>query len=394
MLSTPLLRSRVMKAWSIHNTWRENLVEPRRVRVVPVKYEIRRFLCIPWTHAMVVLVDDDLFLLDSSSGARVSVPIFRGTSLLTISMKLFWRDSEHGFVLVVHCLDGPSELGESKINLQLFALDLARMSVSFLTSVLIPHSVSEVDLRGDHLAVMGHTTQPRASVIRSFHLVFVPNCSAHIRAVIRIKAPVTFGAASFAIIDARRFVLASRRGLVVYRLSTAALQSPGICAPWLRPVWTHIYSEPDILPRPPLGPVLTRTDGAISFSISSGAYLRCVLMTPGRPNSYAVTEKRLVDKVPVYFGISTGFRVGVYRRPCSTPAFITFSITSRKASMHPFFYEGDHRASAKGSVIFQFDVMDSLEAGTLQVDEEQGRILFLVRSHAKPVAKIIILELV
>ncbi|KAJ6507215.1 hypothetical protein C8R47DRAFT_1209148 [Mycena vitilis] len=371
-LSTPLLRSRVMKAWSIHAAWRENLLEPKRVRFIPVEHEIRRFVCIPWTRAVVLLVDNNLFLEDWSSAVRVPVPLSQGATLSTVSMRVFWTDPENGWVLVVHCL-GTIEFGEATTHLQLFAVDPVLISVSFLTSVVIPHSVSGIDLRGDHLAVVGHTAHLRSS------------------AVIRIKAPTTFGETSFAIVDVKRFVLVGPRGLAIYRLSAAALHSPGVCIPWLRPVWTHFYSEPDILSHPPLGPILIRTGGATSFSISGGAYLRCVLKTPGKADDYAVLQKRLAEKVPLYFGFSTGSSIGVYRRPLSAPSFTTFS---RKESMHPFFYEGDHRASAKGSVIFQFDVMDSLEVGALQVDEEQGRIMFLVRSHAKPVAKIIILELV
>ncbi|KAJ6507213.1 hypothetical protein C8R47DRAFT_1209146 [Mycena vitilis] len=393
-LPTPLLRSRVMKAWSIHAAWRENLLEPRRVRVIPAEWETSHFVRIPWTRAIVVLVDHDLFLSDWSSGARVPVPLSQDRTLLTLSMQVFWTDSENGWVLVVHSLG----LAKLWAHLQLFAVDPVHMSVSFLTSVVIPHSVAGIDLRGDHLAVMGHTIQPQSCLIRSFRLMFSPKCYVRVRAVIRMKTPLIYGETSFAIVDDRRFLLVDPAGLAIYRLSTAALQSPGACIPCLRSVWTHEYSDPDVLSSPSLGPILTRSDGALSVSICSGVYLRCVLMTPGRPHLYTVTKKRLVSQVPAQFDVSTGFRIGVYRRPYTSAEtfsiFNTSSVVSEKGSLHPFFYEHDNPPNAKGRVVFSPRGNDTLKYLTLQVDEEQGRLMFIVRSYAKRSAKIIVVELV
>ncbi|KAJ6507212.1 hypothetical protein C8R47DRAFT_1209145 [Mycena vitilis] len=395
-LSTPLLRSRVVKAWSILTAWRKKMLEPRHVRVIPVEWGIECFVCIPWTRVMVVLVDNELFLQNWSSGVRSPVPLLQDKRVL--SMKVFRRDSEPKCILVVHSVGLP-ELGD---YLQLFSVDPGRMSVSFLTSVIIPHSVSGTDLRGDHLAVLGYTAAPRSSVIRSFRLVFVPNCSVYLRAVLQFKAPVNYGETSFAIVDDDQLLLVSPRRIEVHTLSTAAsFQSHGGCTVGLCCTFSHDYSNPDILSRPPLGPILTRTDGAISFSTSSGAHMRSFFMTPvktpGRPDSYTVIEKRVSDEVPVHFGVSTGFRIAVFRLPYSTsPAFTTFTtwpVPNGKDSLYPFFYEGDHPKRAKGSVVFVPGANDVFVFGTLRVDEEQGRIMFIVQSFSDLTAKIIVLEL-
>ncbi|KAJ6507238.1 hypothetical protein C8R47DRAFT_1209164 [Mycena vitilis] len=400
-LSTPLLRSRSMEAWSIHIAWRRNALQPKRVRVVPVDSNISEFLWIPWTRVMVVLVGAKLFLQDWSSGARVPVPLSQDATLSRVSPRVFWTGSESGWVLV-HCF-GIVKVGEVNTRLQLFAVDPALMSVSFLTSVVVPHSVSGVDLRGDHLAVLGCTARPRSSVIRSFRVVLEPNCAANVEAVLRIKPPVNHGEIAFAILDEERFLLICPTRVAVYNLSIAASKSPSVDVPWCRPLWAYNYSQPDILTRPIVGPIIARTDGTIWFSISSGAYLRCVLITPseasGGPDSYAVIEKRLAYEVPYQLGISIGCRIGVFGRPyISSTAFTTFTTSSmfdEKDSLHPFFYRGDHPTNAKGSVVFAPGTKELLDVDSLQVDEDQGRIMFLVHSHvSNPVSKLIVLELV
>ncbi|KAJ6507244.1 hypothetical protein C8R47DRAFT_1209169 [Mycena vitilis] len=390
-----MLRSRVMKAWSIHVAWRKQALEPSRVRVIPVEDGTSRFVCIPWTHVVVVLVENDLFLHNWSSGARVHVPISQETPVFTLSMKVFWMGSR--CILIVLSL-GPPELGD---DLQLFSLDPVLMSISFLTSVFIPHSVSRIDMRGNHLAVVGHTGNSYTAVIRSFRLSFLPNFTVCVRADARFEGRVNFGDTSFALVDDNRFLLVGPRRIHLYRLSTAASSSSLPHGGSITRIGSFPYPIPDNFRCPSLGPIVAGIDGTISFSVCTGEYLQCVSITPVQTASGILgsdfVTKRLADELPVDFGVSTGFRVSVFRLPpSSSPMFTTFTLPSvlEEDSLHPFFYEGDHRGSVKGSVVFVPSEDEFLEVGTLQVDEGQGQIMFIVRSYSEPFTKIIVLDLV
>jgi hypothetical protein len=72
----------------------------------------------------------------------------------------------------------------------------------------------------------------------------------------------------------------------------------------------------------------------------------------------------------------------------------TFSLALFQDEALPFFYAADCPMGMKGSVIYRLGFMERLQPGSLQVDEEQGRILFIVRHHKSSLDKLVILELV
>ncbi|KAJ6507246.1 hypothetical protein C8R47DRAFT_1066127 [Mycena vitilis] len=283
-----------------------------------------------------------LFLHDWASGARVPVPLLDDTC--TVDMKVFWRDPQHGWILAVISYRGL----EFEDEVQLFAVDPVRMSVSFLASVSVPYSLDCTET-------------------------------------------------SFALVDDERFLLVTPLRIELYRWSTASSSSqlPGGS---LSRIGSFPYSAPRNFQCPPLGPIVTRIDGTISFSICTGKYLQRVSITPAetpltKPGC-AFISKRLADDLPVDFSVSSGLRIGVFRLPSSSTIFTTSSVLDEEESLLPFFYPGDHRARVMGSVVFMLGEKEYLETDTLQVDEEQGRVMFMVRSRTEAISNVIVLELV
>ncbi|KAJ6579168.1 hypothetical protein DFH09DRAFT_1077462 [Mycena vulgaris] len=357
------LRTRVTRKWAIFKAWRETRVEPRRVRVISVNYDVRRVVVVPWTNLMVLMGEQHVFIHNWFSGASTTAPLKSYSEMHLMSIKLFWVDSINANVLIVHISlrRGSTSLSE----LQFFAVD-----TSWYGNVRVSH-------------------------IRSFEMRFGPSPSVTAVATIRVMTPDVLRATSFAILDETRFLVAGPRGLAVYKLPARAIVGTGEVSYRVRPLWRHPYPEEDTVSRPPLGPIRAVVDG-INISVSSGNYLRSltVILGSGSKDQFIVTERRLVERLPVYLGIASGYRVGVYRRPYSIPDFTTFSLEGRPAESHPFFYADDHLLHGKGSVAYRAGLLETMEPGSLQVDEDQGRLIFMLRSHSKPSAKVVVLELV
>ncbi|KAJ7665237.1 hypothetical protein DFH06DRAFT_1323633 [Mycena polygramma] len=380
--TTEHLRSRVMRAWLVHEAWKTPHLIPRATRVIPVHYEVRRMLVVPGTGLFVTLVNNDICIRDWVSGSNVPVALHPAADMTTVvSIRLLWADCLATWVLFVHLAGAP--VGQDPRGvLELFSVDAVSGFATHLTTAAVPCFVLGVDLRDDHFALVGHCHRvPKVFEILSFRLHPRPPVSLQLFASaclqVPVRSPVALGIASFSIIDNRRFVLAGPRGIIIYRMG---LSPPDRALPRLRPMWTHFYRTPDILARPPIGAFQNSADGKVSFTVFSGGYLRFVATAPERKRAFAVTAQR-IDKTPVYFGVTSGFRVGIYRRPYSTPMITTFSLRGEQAELHPFYYSVEHPPPSKGSIIYR-------------LDEEQGRVLFLVRSHSRPYCNVVVLDLV
>ncbi|KAJ6562847.1 hypothetical protein DFH09DRAFT_1315912 [Mycena vulgaris] len=375
--NTDDLRTRVIRKWAIFQAWRETRVEPRRARVIPVNYDVRRVVVVPWTNLMVLMGDQHVFIHNWFSGASTTAPLKSYSEMHLMNIKLFWVESLNANVLIVHVSVRRGSTSFSE--LQFFAMDTSSLTFE--------------------------------AVISPFKMQFCPSPSVTAVATIRVMTPVSLTvpctdvaeitmkdvlrATSFAILDETRFLVAGPRGLAIYKLPARAITSAGTTSYRVRALWRHPYPEEDTVSRPPLGPIRGIV-GGINISVSSGNYLRSVTVIPGSgsKDQFTVTKHRLVERLPVYLGIASGYRVGVYRRPYSIPDFTTFSLEGRPAEAHPFFYADDHSAHGKGSVAYRAGPLETMEPGSLQVDEDQGRLIFMIRSHSKPSAKVVILELV
>jgi hypothetical protein len=89
----------------------------------------------------------------------------------------------------------------------------------------------------------------------------------------------------------------------------------------LCPVWTYLFTQGFPVPaQPQLAPIVTASDGSKSLLACCGGYRRCRFMSkPGQIRSYMVTEKCVLEHLPSYIGMTSGFRTGVFRRPHLVP---------------------------------------------------------------------------
>ncbi|KAJ7730782.1 hypothetical protein B0H16DRAFT_1733633 [Mycena metata] len=392
---TSQLRARALRSVAVYRSWRLSSVKPYKIRTIDTDYRIRRVLPVPWSNLLVILMDDSVYLRDLDTGHDTAITLQSYENTLLLTVKLFWVDSIHANVLVVH-LAGRANIG-LRSQLQLFMLDIvvASGSATHLASVSVPYNVSGIDLRGDRLAVYSrYSLSPRTSTIHAFDVAFGSSVTVQDAGVVHFKTLV--GAASFAILNSRNFIVTGPRGIIVHSLDGASSTSSG---PLARPIWCYMFRHADTLNHPPLGPISSDSRGFVSISISSGEYLRSFTMTQRSPNkrSFAVSEQRLVDKLPVYLGIAVGHSVGVYRRPYTMPLFVTYSLGDHGLNTHPFDYGssiGETPTVLTGSVDFRPSGLETVVPRTIQLDEEQGRIALVLRTHNVRVARVVVIDLV
>ncbi|KAJ7773125.1 hypothetical protein B0H16DRAFT_1765902 [Mycena metata] len=370
------LRRRVVKAWQIFDAWGCRGVEPRHTHSVPLKDDVRHLVAIPGTRLLVLLCNDHAYLQDWLTGSSTEIHAHRSDDCLYLtSVKHFWVDAIGRNVLVVY-LAARGVNPELRSELQMFVVDEAATTASLLGTVEVPTILSGFTLSNDDLVVFG-STGSRPHFLCSF-VVFYATTPVQIRlnAEIQISPPGSLSASSVAILDRTHFLLANPAGITIYNLSEKTLSSVGSHVRRIRPCWEHRYSSTDFLSRPPLGPVLTNpTDGEkdrIRFRIA---------------------ERTLIDRIPVYLGIAAGSRVGLYRRPWTSQVFTTFRLPGGSKDLHPFSYDVVGRRDDRGSIAYAAGMQETLEVNTLYIDEVEGRIVFMLRTHGRRSAKAVILEL-
>lgn len=190
-------------------------------------------------------------------------------------------------------------------------------------------------------------------------------------------------------------MLANPSCIAVYRLSARVAMPFDLKSRRLRPCWEHHYSNCEITSRPPLGPVVVNpSNGERSISVCGGSFVRCVFMASGPRPQFRLSKGLLVHRIPTYLGITTGLRVGLYRRPYLSPRFTTFRLGDRVVDLHPISHESERYAKDTGSISFHSGLGEILEPGLLQIDEGEGRVVFVLRKIARRTARVVVLQLV
>ncbi|KAJ7223718.1 hypothetical protein C8J57DRAFT_1536015 [Mycena rebaudengoi] len=54
LLSTAVLKARVLKAWRIFDAWNKKNVEPLHIHTLPLNREVRQFISVPWTQLVIL----------------------------------------------------------------------------------------------------------------------------------------------------------------------------------------------------------------------------------------------------------------------------------------------------------------------------------------------------
>ncbi|KAJ7029030.1 hypothetical protein C8F04DRAFT_47963 [Mycena alexandri] len=228
--------------------------------------------------------------------------------------------------------------------------------------------------------------------MRSLKVSYLPTPSVLAKPLVYIGTQGTLVACSFAIMDDTHFLLAGPVGVAVYKLSDRAKPSTGFPRR-LKPCWQQRYDDYEFVSRPPLGPIVEHhRTGDKSIAVCSGTFLRRIFMSNDRRARFRLSVHSLVDPVPVYLGMTGGNRIGLYRRPYSSSMFTTFGMGNVPDS-HPLTEARAVRGEDRGSVVYRAGLQDVLEPGSLSIDEGEGRIAFMLRSHTRRLSKVVILEI-
>ncbi|KAJ7783146.1 hypothetical protein B0H16DRAFT_1495568 [Mycena metata] len=149
----------------------------------------------------------------------------------------------------------------------------------------------------------------------------------------------------------------------------------------VRPTWIHWYETNEFLYRPPLGPVrIEPITGELSVTICSGRYLRRVFMSREEPRQFRVSKREILARLPEGWEVAGGFGVGVYHIPGTSYPLSVFSFfnASEAVSSHPFRLRLRGGPQGCGSLLRSLEGV--MEPGTLDVDEGEGRLAYLMQT--------------
>ncbi|KAJ7490401.1 hypothetical protein B0H11DRAFT_1912368 [Mycena galericulata] len=369
--STQDLRARAIKSWRTQIAWRLSDFRPRRVHSISVNYDVFQLVTVPWSRLVVVVSRVKIQLQDWSSGRVNDIVLPLNPTLVVFSAKLVWVESIGRNALIVH-LTKRRDLGQHELHF--FAIDVPNQATSHLATILVPSALTHVDFRGKHLALICKCVGS-ASQILSFEMQFGSAVSCVAQPRIRIQTLDPIRHVSFTIVNPTRFLVAGPAGLSLFEIPAEAFTYP-----------EDRTLQSEALASPPIGHLLRVGGGVPLISVASGNYLRCLKLNP---EGLQVTQRRLVDRVPVYLGITCGFRIGVYRRPYSIPSFTTFPLADAAEDLHPFLHHADYSVRHNGSIHYSYDMLESLEVDSLQIDEEGGVLCFVLKTHFKATARML-----
>ncbi|KAJ7186936.1 hypothetical protein C8R46DRAFT_1024906 [Mycena filopes] len=386
-MSTAALQARLLKNYRIFNAWRLESVHPRWVRTFPFRRDVRRMLVIPGTGSVIVVeASESLWLQSWRRQASASVPLQQKCHFEIFDVKLFWMESISSQVLLVALTD------RTRSEVQLFTVDGVKLDCVCLASVMFSHLTSAFYLADSHLAVVAHTG-PTSYSIESLRVMYDPSSTCvtiTTIAVVRLGCTWTLAGSSCCILDDIHFLLANSVGVAVYRLPQRTLNHRGPAPRRINPHWSHRFRQFDVLDRPCLRLLVDSTSGDRTVAICGGNFLRRVVIAGRGFPKFRFSEVGLVGGVPTYLGIATGFYTGVYHQAFRSPAFVTFPLfdAGTAAHWHPFSPTVDPRDF--GSIIYDFG-QAVLEAGSINVDEVEGTLIFITRTG--DVAELVVLNL-
>jgi hypothetical protein len=140
-------------------------------------------------------------------------------------------------------------------------------------------------------------------------------------------------------------------------------------------IFAEKYKTTEMFSPPPLGPVsVSPVDGSMTITVCGGNFVQSLTVTPRYDTQAALRGGQNIcwSTVPVYLGIATGFRFGVYRRPYSSPMFTMFRLTPTGSDFLPLSYGLVCRSREKGTIFYLTGLDEALKVGALHVDEGEG----------------------
>ncbi|KAJ7603532.1 hypothetical protein DFH06DRAFT_1151805 [Mycena polygramma] len=390
-MSIPALQARLFKARRIFHAWRSNNVQPTNVHILPLEGRVEKLLIVPWTELLVIVEEYAVHLQDwvSRSSYRVPLHLDRGTSILMA--KTYWVDSLGHNVLLVVLYNG-RDLSSMRSELKLFLLNAKPLSATYLATATLPYGVIALSLSDTHLALVGYRGN-LAYVIASLCVSYNAPCSISINRVACISTEGTLATSSFAILDETHYLLAGPRGVAVYTLTGCAVPASDLANPSsIGPCWKHSYRAYDPIWRPPLGPVVVdHARGRRSIMICTARSIRRVFVTDEPRPRFSMCESPLPQPIPIYSGLVAHHRIGLHRGPRTAPhSFITFQL-GLDEDLLPFECRSSSR---RGLVTYRTrDPREAIDRTSMNIDEGEGRIVFMTRTRTRRGPSVVILEL-
>ncbi|KAJ7490220.1 hypothetical protein B0H11DRAFT_1912230 [Mycena galericulata] len=390
-----VLRERVKTARRIHDAWRgEPGSQPRRVFRLPMEPDAREVLCFPWTRLAACLCDYSVDIVDWVSGVSTTVPlqigahrhpIWENGQLFPDNVYVFRADEIDSNVLAVSFMDWSNGRPENTTGeLQLFIVDEATGTASHLVTIEFPYVVASIGTSGSQLAVhafrrgSGEFTLP-VSYLYSIDIGFRSLPVVKRKSVVRVDGWDITPSSSICIFDRTHFLVAGKHGLAVFHVPIQVSADRELV-----PCWSDPFIAPDLLYRPRLGPVeVDPVDGGRSVIVCGGNKIRRVDMSAGSEPIFRVSAWNLEDtgRMCPNFNFCAGFGVGAINSSSSMPAsllkFTIFPLGGPGGSTgYPF--ERGWLSSGRGHVEYRLNHGDHVEVNSLQVDEANGHIAFLL----------------
>ncbi|KAJ7482331.1 hypothetical protein B0H11DRAFT_1915248 [Mycena galericulata] len=390
-----VLRERVKTARRIHDAWRgEPGSQPRRVFRLPMEPDAREVLCFPWTRLAACLCDYSVDIVDWVSGVSTTVPlqigahrhpIWENGQLFPDNVYVFRADEIDSNVLAVSFMDWSNGRPENTTGeLQLFIVDEATGTASHLVTIEFPYVIASIGTSGSQLAVhafrrgSGEFTLP-VSYLYSIDIGFRSLPVVKRKSVVRVDGWDITPSSSICIFDRTHFLVAGKHGLAVFHVPIQVSADRELV-----PCWSDPFIAPDLLYRPRLGPVeVDPVDGGRSVIVCGGNKIRRVDMSAGSEPIFRVSAWNLEDtgRMCPNFNFCAGFGVGAINSSSSMPAsllkFTIFPLGGPGGSTgYPF--ERGWLSSGRGHMEYRLNHGDHVEVNSLQVDEANGHIAFLL----------------
>ncbi|KAJ7783147.1 hypothetical protein B0H16DRAFT_1495569 [Mycena metata] len=383
------LQSRVLRYHNIFKAWRRAAIETTEVHTLPLSENVRQVIAVPWTKIALTVEDDGVHFRDWGLQRSHILPLRRPANMLIVRVDVRWVDTVGCNVVIVMLSNrGRRELLCTEI--QFYRLNTDELTTSYLTAINLPYALASFSLADRHLAVIGHIA-PRVHFIQSLRLSYEGRLPTSTTAVVIVGLQDKLSSSSFTILDDTRFLLANPTGITVYRFSERTLTHAGVHPKRIRPCWRHRYDTTEVLARPPIGPVLVTSGNERCVTVCGGRDIWRVFMADENPPRFRIVKIPLMLNFPRSFTITIGRQMGLCNQSFLPLCFLAFSLADDTSDSHPLGCLSptagrvlSRRIEGQGVISFALEKYDTIDPGSMSIDEGEGRVVLVVRSHARP----------
>ncbi|KAJ7739522.1 hypothetical protein B0H16DRAFT_1465178 [Mycena metata] len=205
-------------------------------------------------------------------------------------------------------------------------------------------------------------------------------------------------ATSVTIIDAKHFLLAASTYIAIYEVTV--IGSSGEQARAIS-ICDQYALERLTQPSTPSIGTVTKCGDTTHIAVHHGNFLRWFSLTD-KIHKFIVHTGRFSEQIPAFSHFNMGHRIGIYNKPSFPATLKTVDVTEPRYPVHPTGlapHLTDPTARQRGAVTLNLSRDETIEDGTLDIDEWEGRITFIlctnsIRRTTEVPRKVVIIELV